>query len=359
MVQVGVGQSLKNIVSKLTPISEEELQRVRDDAAEQLAKYEQLKDIIEKQRLTSDAEKKELARLNPQLTTLETSAERTAVPVLEMASIRNKSLDNAKEVDSLRREMAELLLEQQRLKAALDTTPAMAPPADKIIRIPNSRPLAENAKMEKFLVVNGEIFGYDPEGAKKLLLQEFQSARSRLEKEKIKEDDGTTKTIYDQDKVVKYFEQRHLMLHGMEIQVPYNQNGTRLTMELVPKPGAGESIETAALFGSRFQDELRRLKMANIVVWFNVTRGAFETYLKAREACEAVGAPAGWELVNNTTYRAPLDEFDVNRMIEPPPPREPPPTTPRPVATPVVPPGPKPPPPPAPLKIDPPKKKLD
>lgn len=354
LVQVGVGQSLKKIVSELPQVSVEELDRIKEDAADQIAKYEQLRDTIDKQKLRADADRDELARLNPQLTTLETSAERSPVGMLDLETIRGKNLDNARELDTLRRQIAEMLAEQNKLKAALDTTPIVAPPPDKIVRIPNSRPLAETAKIERFLVTSGRIYGYDPEGAKKLLLQEFNNARTRLEKYKWNNPDGTVTPIYDQEKVVKFFEQRRLNLHGMEVRVPYNQTGTRLTMELVPGRDGGESIQTASQFTSRFQNDLRRLKTANTIVWFNVTRGAFDTYLQAREVCEAIGAPAGWELVNNASYSAPLTEFDVNRMIEPPPPR-----TPDPRATP----RPPPPPPraatPAPIRIDPPKKKLD
>lgn len=356
LVQVGVGQSLQKIVSELPQVSAEELQRIKEDAADQLAKHEQLKETIDKQKLRANEDRDELARLNPQLTTLETSAERSPVAMLDRDTIRGKNLDNARELDALRRQVAELLAEQNKLKAALDTTPVVAPPPDKIVRIPNSRPLAETAKIERFLVVPGRIYGYDPEGAKKLLLQEFNNARTRLEKYKWNNPDGSVTPIYDQDKVVKFFEQRRLTLHGMEVRVPYNQTGTRLTMELVPGREGGESIQTASQFTSRFQNDLRRLKTANTIVWFNVTRGSFDTYLQARELCEAIGAAAGWELVNNVGYTEPLTEFDVNRMIEPPPPRTPDPrATPRPVlptprpraATPV------------PIKIDPPKKKLD
>jgi hypothetical protein len=354
LVQVGVGQSLKKIVSELPLVSAEELQRIKEDAADQIAKHEQLKETLDKQKLRANTDRDELARLNPQLTTLETSAERSPVAMLDVETIRGKNLDNARELDSLRRQVAELLAEQNKLKAALDTTPVVAPPPDKIVRIPNSRPLAETAKIERFLVTSGRIYGYDPEGAKKLLLQEFNNARTRLEKYKWNNPDGTATPIYDQDKVVKFFEQRRLNLHGMEIRVPYNQTGTRLTMELVPGREGGEAIQTASQFTSRFQNDLRRLKTANTIVWFNVTRGSFDTYLQARDVCEAIGAAAGWELVNNANYSAPLTEFDVNRMIEPGPPR-----TPDPKATP----RPPPPPPraatPAPIRIDPPKKKLD
>jgi len=360
LMQVGVGQSLKKIVSELPQVSPEELEKIRTEAEEQRWKHEQLKDLIEKQRLRGDDERKELARLNPELSTLETTAERTTVPVLAMNSIRDKNLDNAKEVDALRRQMAELLAEQAKLKAALDTTPVVAPPADKIVRIPNSRPLAESAKMERYLVSGSHLYGYDPEGAKKLFLQEFQLAKTRLEKEKTKAADGTTQIIYDQEKVVQYFEQKHLMLKGIELRVPYNKTGTRLTLELVPNPVAGEAIQTAVQFGSHFQDDLRRLKSSNTIAWFMVTKGAFDTYLQAREVSESVGTAAGWELINNAIYTEPLNEFEVNRLIEPEPPRTPPPGTPRPVVAPPPQPAmPKASPPPAPIKIEPPKKKLD
>lgn len=357
MVQVGVGQSLKKIVSDLPEVSPERLVEIREEAEEQRAQHEKLKELIEGQQRRVEADRAELARLNPQLATLETSPEASAVPILETTAIRGKVLDNSRELDQLRRKTAELLAEQQRLKALLDTTPVAALPADKIVRIPNSRPLADNAKLEHYLVMGGQLYNYDPDGAKKLFQQEFQAARTRLEKDKIKNNDGTTTIIYDQDKVVKHFAQRQLNLRGLDINVPYNQTGTRLTLNITPRPGAGEPIEAATQFGSRFQNDLRRHKSANAIIWFHVTKGAFDAYLQARDLCEAVGIGAGWELITNADVSEPITDFEVNRMVEPatPPPR--PPTTPRPVATPV--PGPRPATPPPQIKIDPPKKKLD
>ncbi len=129
---------------------------------------------------------------------------------------------------------------------------------------------------------------------------------------------------------MQYFEQKHLMLRGIELRVPYNKTGTRLTLELVPNPVAGDAIQTAVQFGSHFQDDLRRLKASNTIAWFMVTKGAFDTYLQAREVSESVGTAAGWELINNAIYTEPLNDFEVNRLIEPEPPRTPPPGTPRP-----------------------------
>ncbi len=357
LVEVGVGQSLRKIVSDLPPTTPEELQLLHDDTASQLADYEKQHDLIDKQRNRVAGDKDELARLNPQLTTLETSAELSAVPILDMASIQNKNLDNGYALDKLRKETAALLAEQQRLKALLDTTPVAPLPADKIVRIPNSRPLPENAKMERYLVAGNELYGYDLEGAKKLFQQEFQNARGRLEKERSRAPDGSTQIIYDQDKVVKFFEERQLTSHGLGLRVPYNQTGTRLNLEVGPRTGAGEPIETAAQFNSHFQNDLRRYKSSNTVVWFHVARGAFDAYLRARELCDAVGVSVGWELINSANVTEPITEFAVNRMVEPAPPPVAPVATPVPRATPI--PKATPPPTPPPVKIDPPKKRLD
>src|SRR5687768_6631726 len=68
MAQVCVGQALKKIVSDLPEVSVEELQEIRDEAAEQLAQHERLKETIDNQRRRTDEDRKALAVLNPQLT---------------------------------------------------------------------------------------------------------------------------------------------------------------------------------------------------------------------------------------------------------------------------------------------------
>ena len=50
LMQVGVGQSLKKIVSELPQVSQEELEKMRSEAEEQRGKHDQLKDLIEKRR---------------------------------------------------------------------------------------------------------------------------------------------------------------------------------------------------------------------------------------------------------------------------------------------------------------------
>ena len=354
LVQVGVSQALNKIVSDLPVVSVEELQEVQNAAEAQAARHARLREEIEAQRRRGAAERNELAKLNAELTTLETAAERSPVPILEMTTLKGKILDHLRIHDELRKQTAALLAEQQQLKAALDTTPLRPPPAARIVRLPNSRPLPDAARLERYLATGSELFSFEPENAKKLVMQEFQNVRTRLEFQRNREPDGSTKVIYDQTKIVDYFAQRRLLLRGIELRIPPNRPGPRLALELVPQPGKGESIEAAAAFGSRFQSEMRRLKSGNGIAWFHVARDGFDTYLRARDFCEAIGVNAGWELMPAAIHAEPLTDFEVNRIVDPRPTNTPPPRpvvagpTPVPKA-PVAPP----------VRIDPPKRKLD
>lgn len=320
LVQLNVSMAMKKIISELPQVSVEELQKLKEDAVKQLADYEKLKVNIEKLREEAKKERTELAKLTPELDTLETTAKQTALPLLDLGTLRKQLEEKKKVVEEEKKQSAALLAEQQRLKGLLDTTPIVAPPVDKVVRIPNSRPVPENAKLERYLIATNQLFYIDMEGAKKVVLQDFQANRSRLEHSRAKAADGSSKIIYDQDKVVKHFEQRRLSYRNFDLKVPYNKASTRLSLQLVPRIGQGEPIDTATQMTSRFQSDLRRFKTGNTVVWFYVARDAFEVYLRARDICDTQALPAGWEAVYTPVYSEGIAEFEVNRLEEPKPP---------------------------------------
>lgn len=319
LVQLNVSMAMKKIISELPQVSVEELQKLKDEAVTKLADYEKLKVNIEKLREEAKKERTELAKLTPELDTLETTAKQTTMPLLDLGSLRKQIEEKTKAVEEEKKVSAALLAEQQRLKGLLDTTPIVAPPVDKVVRIPNSRPVPDNAKLERYLITGNQLFYVDMDGAKKVFLQDFQNNRSRLENSRTKAADGSNKTIYDQEKVVKHFEQRRLSYRNFDLKVPYNKTSTRLSLQLVPRPGQGEPLEAAMQMTSRFQSDLRRFKTGNTVVWFHVARDAFEVYLRAREICDTQGLPAGWEAVNTPAYSEGISEFEVNRLEEPKP----------------------------------------
>ena len=54
-------------------------------------------------------------------------------------------------------------------------------------------------------------------------------------------------------------------------------------------------------------------------MWFHVARDSYEAYLRAREICDTIGVPAGWEPAPSAAYAEAIAEIKVNRFEEPKP----------------------------------------
>ena len=55
---------------------------------------------------------------------------------------------------------------------------------------------------------------------------------------------------------------------------------------------------------------------------FWVNPDSFNTYLLARKIADKAGVPAGWEVRWNKDYRVTIQDVEVRRLEEPPPPKE-------------------------------------
>ena len=319
MVQISVSQAMKKIVSSLPAVSVEEAQQIQQESQQVMEEHKKLQEQVAQVRPEQERTQEKLKQVKPELEALEMTAKQTALPLLDVESLQKQLDDKKKTLAERKTAMDALLAEQQRLKGLLETTPVVTPPAAKVVRIPNSRPIPEKAKLERYFITGGQLYYVDMENAMKLVQTELNAAKSRLERERTKAADGSRKTIYDQEKVVKHFEQRRLALRNLDIVVPANKTSTRLVAQLVPRPGQGEPLAAAAQMTSRFQTDLRRYRNTNTVVWFHVARDSFETYLRAREITDALGIPAGWEAVNTPAYAEPIPDLEVNRLEEPKP----------------------------------------
>jgi hypothetical protein len=319
LVQINVAQAMKKIISELPPASPEEVQQLREQAQKQIEEQTKQKQEIEKILTEKKKHEEELKKLEPQLAALETSAQETKVPLLDVDAVRKKLEEQRVVLEKRKTEMAALLDEQQRLKAILDSTPIVAPPASKVVRIPNSRPIPDKAKIERYLISGGQLYYLDIEAAKKLILPDLRATGSRLEFGKEKAADGSRKTIYDQTKVAAHFTQRRLALRNLDVRVTTTKTSTRASVQLLPRPGQGENVEVAAQITSRFQNDLRRFKNSNTVVWLHVFKDSFEQYLRVRDICDTVGVAVGWDSVTTAAYAEGLPEFEVNRLEEPKP----------------------------------------
>lgn len=326
LVQINAGEALRKIISELPEISQEEFEQLQEEAETLEDQHEEQEQQIIQAREQAERDSDELEELIPQLAAVETAIEESDVPALGLDELLKRIEEKEKQVSERREKMNEMMAEEQRLRALLEETPAVDPPAPKAVRLPDSRPIPDNAVLQRYVVYDGRVYHFDAEAAMERLLSDFRNARTRLEKERVRQDDGSRRVIYDQERVVQHFEMRNLSLRDVDIQVPYNKRGTRLRMELHPREGGGTSVEQAGDLLSPFRSEIRNYHGTNNVVWFMVLPDQFAEYLQLRELADELGVPVGWEVVNRPIYREWIREFEVHQMEEPPPPPDPTPT---------------------------------
>lgn len=319
LVQINVSQALKKIISELPPASIEEVQQLREQAAKQKTTLDSAQKNAEQLQKEADAARKELTKIEPELKALETTAEKTKAPLLDLASLRKQLEEKRVLVTKTKTEMAALLTEQEKLKAVLAETPMVAPPAAKVVRVPNSRPVPEKATIEKFLIAGKQVYYLDFDAAMKLFASEFNANRTRFEKEKTKTATGERKIIYDQTKISQHFEQRRLAVRNLDLRVPINKFSTRLALQLIARPAQGEPIDAAVRMTSLFQGNLRRFKNGNNVIWLYVARDSLDAYTQARDAVDVLGLPAGWEIAGAPSVSQGIPDIEVARLEEPPP----------------------------------------
>lgn len=321
LVQINVAESLRKIVSELPEVSAEEVQEIQEEAVTQSEEHAEMQTQIEAAREQLQRDSQELEQLQPQLAAIETAIEQSDVPVLELEQILEQLEETRPIVEELREELDQLMEERQRLQALLEDTPDAEPPAPKNVRIPESRPIPDNAVLQRYLLHDGKIYHFDLDAAMEQVLTEWRRAGRQLEYDRVRRDDGSRQTIYDQEKVVEHFERRNLQVGDTQVVIPPNPRGTRLQLRLLPREDAGEPVEQADSLMSPFRQTVRNYRGSSNVVWFLVLPDQFADYLAAREIVDDLEIPAGWEVINNPVQARGIAEFEVNQLEEPPPPQ--------------------------------------
>ena len=133
---------------------------------------------------------------------------------------------------------------------------------------------------------------------------------------------GADKYIYDQRKIVAYFNQNPLMnSRGQKILVPGHPYGPSLYIDIKPDlANGGTSIEELSQNRSQFGDIMRKLSSnRRAVVMFRVHPNGFDTYLAARKVAERWRVAAGWEVHAGGLYRFHVSEIPVNALKARPP----------------------------------------
>lgn len=335
LLQVDVSNTVGKLLGELKPATPEQLETARQTHADLLSQ-------IARQQATLAApapDPEALLQAERDLALLEKSDQENQQRLLELNRLRQLAEKTRADADAEKRKTDTLVLEIARLEALLDQTPKPAPPPSTIVRIPNSRPIPEDANLYYCYIHGDQAHFVDTIDLKTRVMDLFDRNKRDFVHERVKVARKPDRIIYDQQKVVDFFAQQDLNIRKQTHTVPFNKPWTRLNARIEFDPKNGDaSLEDMNRPKGRFHNICNLLSSyPRRVLIFKVHPNGFATYLKAREIADSYRIPSGWEIDGNTAVNIPLD-FEVNRLEQPPPPD---PDAPKPPPAPPAPPAPK------------------
>ena len=311
MIGISLATAVNRVFSALPPATPEQ---IREAEAERDRRQAALAPDQEKLRALAKPAAPDLAALDTEIARLERTAKEKGIKVFDADALVRERAKREAELKQKREAMDKLLAERERLLALLDTTPAYTPPPAKVVRIPASRDIPAGAKIENVVVNRDGPHWIDEEGAKAVFLNEFRSSILRPAIASKVTRGGQSVNIYDHEKLARHFAARKLMFREFRLEVAFSSWTSSPMLRLVPTGPAQTQLPFV----------LRRFKLSpKTVVMFRVTGDGFEEYLAARETCDQVGVPAGWEFSGGPEFQFVVREIETNRPKAPPAPAAP------------------------------------
>ena len=313
MIGISLARAANRVFSSLPPATAEQIQAAQ--AALDRLRANQAPDL-EKQKALARPEitPAQLAALDTETARLERSMKDKGIKLFDLDTLKKELAKREAELKQKKESVNQLMVERERLKALLDNTPVFKAPPAKVVRIPASRPIPEGAKIEYIVVTQDGCHWIDIEGAKAAFLNEFKFSIGREAVIRRVPKGKQSIPIYDHDKLARYFEFRKPVFREFSINVGFEPWSSNPILRLVPKAPSGMGLQYV----------LQRVKSTpKTVVMFRVTPDGFENYLAAREICDKMGVPAGWEYINTPEYKFVAYDVETNNPKTPPKPAKP------------------------------------
>jgi hypothetical protein len=331
MIGIGLAKSVKKVLSELPLVSEEEHVKLK----EELAKIDTSHDPAE---VAADTAKlqKELEKALEVLKEVEAAQAKNPV-VLEDLDKLIKQLDALrKDRDQRKLTVTELLAEIDKLKVKLDTTPAYVPPPGIAIRLPNPKPMPEQAELQRVLVSEGKLHFLREKEFAKVVEEELKNGNAdyTTRRETVKGPDGkpvmkkgstgqpapVRKLTFDPTKMANTFNKANLGNRDVKVEVVQVPNSPNIQINVLPKPTGGETVEQARKMSSVFRSQLHALKAnPKAVIWFHVCKDSIPAYLGARDLVDLDGIPVGWEMWDKPAFAQKISPEYLVEYTPPPP----------------------------------------
>jgi hypothetical protein len=368
MIGIGLARTVQKVLSDLPLVSEEEHQSLKGE----MTQFDDKRDPVEVEAeitgLKQDLEKviARIRQLQEMELTMPKLPEDLQKMLTELETLR-------KERDQRKKTVTELLAEIDKLKVQLDTTPKPKNLPTVVARLPNPKPMPQNAQMHRVLVTENKLFMIRKDELIHLVEEELKKANPSILARTLPQKGATRsllsapqpatppkgsaaakpQLLFDPTKITPYFHNKFNMRvpysrdphHDVLLEIAQQPNTPNLILNVYPRPDGGETADDVRQAGSSFRNYIHALKAdPRAVVQFLVNRKAISMYLAARDVVDLEGVPVTWEINETLKFTYPLPADYLVQFTPPPPPPAPPPGAmpPPPAPTPPKPAGPPP-----------------
>ncbi|MDB4297076.1 hypothetical protein N9904_03705 [Akkermansiaceae bacterium] len=318
LVQADVAQKVVQFLEGLKPATPEQIVEAKETIEELEKKQSRLDQLLSKEAPSQqqiEAEQRQLALL-------EKNRKERKDLLADLAELKKLAKKAEKERDDEAVKTEKVTAEIARLEALLDETPVLKVEPT-IVGIPSSRLIPKNAEVYHALVFNDRVHFIDPITPLKLFEEEFKKAKRNFPNQRIKQR-GSDRYIYEAPPILKHFESFDFENSRKQaLKLIAYPTGTRMHIQVNPdlKEG-GTSLEQLEKAEGTFPQILRKLRGdSSTVILFHVHPNSFNTYLQARRLTDKVGIAAGWEVKPWQSYAIRIDDVEIKRQQEPPPPK--------------------------------------
>lgn len=209
--------------------------------------------------------------------------------------------------------------ERQRLEALLAKTPKPKIPTGADIIVPAGLPTPKSPKFVKIMCRFNRLYYIQDTQYKELAERMMEpSMQSLIYSNYLDPKTKRPVVIYDHMKTSTFLKNVTSNLNNgntnFVISHYRDDYHSRVRIHLAPDQKGGIAMADLEDRNNQLRKDIIRIKRdPKNVIWFYVYKDSLDVYLKARDICQALGAPQGWEYYRWTAFGRDL-KFAVNRI---------------------------------------------
>lgn len=318
VVQIQISGAVVQIESVLKKITQTDLNRLNVKIAEQNKRMENVDvEALDKafRQAMDDVDEAQL-RVNIYARKVKTKSRTGLLDVEEL--IETKIVKTA-ELELARSMYDGLTRELERLRAQLAKTPKPDIPDGTDIEIPASNPMPKGAQLIKIMCRYNRLYYIRDVDYRKAVEKIMESKMSSMVYTNYT-DPKTKKpvVIYDHRKTFALAKTIASNLDRGNTNITINTSDdpyyNRIRLRFTPTETGGLPLEAFAERNNQFRKDVIKIrKNKKYVYWFYIYKDSLEVYLKAREICQSINVPHGWEYYRWTSMAPPL-KYVVNPL---------------------------------------------